>query len=182
MPFFGTLETGRLLDFNKIQPWPCYFQQETQQSSKDFSEDHLVYIILLSFITFHSKILLHFCHHLILRYFFKIFLFKIKDAELILSFTTAQPQRLKVLFLSENVRRVMICRIISAFGSDKVTGRKKFSDSKQDNLGGNLLFSSHNNTKSTELIKNILKNKTHVETRQVDIARLFYLLCTIYNL
>lgn len=76
----------------------------------------------------------------------------------------------------------MICRIISAFGSDKVTGRKKFSDSKQDNLGGNLLFSSHNNTKSTELIKNILKNKTHVETRQVDIARLFYLLCTIYNL
>ena len=26
LPFFGTLETGRLLDFNKIQPWPCYFQ------------------------------------------------------------------------------------------------------------------------------------------------------------
>ena len=36
LPFFGTLETGRLLDFNKIQPWPCYFQQKLNRAARIF--------------------------------------------------------------------------------------------------------------------------------------------------
>ena len=36
LPFFGTLETGRLLDFNKIQPWPCYLQQKLNRAARIF--------------------------------------------------------------------------------------------------------------------------------------------------
>ena len=115
LPFFGTLETGRLLDFNKIQPWPCYFQQKLNRAARTFPKT-----IWFTFYCYHSFVFTPrfscICHHLILRNFFKIFPFKIWDAELILSFTTAQPPRFKVLFLSENVIRVMICRIILAFG------------------------------------------------------------------
>ena len=116
LPFFGTLETGRLIQIlTKYNLGRVISSKNSTEQEGSFRRPFGYIIYCYHALVFTPRFSC-ICHHLILRNFFKIFPFKIQDAELILSFTTAQPPRFKVLFLSENVIRVMICRIILAFG------------------------------------------------------------------